>query len=237
MFGTFHFKQFSVDQAGCAMKINTDGVLLGALAGIDEPENILDIGTGTGVIAMMLAQKFKKAQIDAVEIDAEAAKTAGRNFNNSSFAARLGIYPVSFDQFLEQYPDKKYDLIVSNPPFYINSLKSPQANINTAKHADEGFFKRLLLAVSSRLGPRGICWLILPVDTSLMVKEIALNNPLYVKRVISIFSYPQSQPHREILALTLDETKTDDHKFIIYNTEKQYSPEYEALLKDYLTIF
>ena len=107
------------------MKINTDGVLLGALVEADHPKSILDIGTGTGVIALMLAQRFANAQIDAVEIDPSAAETARRNFANSPFAERLNLFPVGFGEFFDQYPDKKYDLVVSNPPFYINSLKSP----------------------------------------------------------------------------------------------------------------
>src|SRR5258708_18444410 len=104
----FRFKQFNVDQTGCAMKINTDGVLLGALVEADHPKNILDIGAGTGVIALMLAQRFIEAEIDAVEIDVAAAETAGNNFNNSQFANRLNSYPLSFENFFEQNPDKKY---------------------------------------------------------------------------------------------------------------------------------
>src|ERR1700756_535530 len=120
----FRFKQFSVDQAGCAMKINTDGVLLGAMAGHANPLRILDIGTGTGVIALMLAQRFGNAQIDAVEIDAIAAETAARNFQNSDFCAQLHIHPVGITDYFEANAGEKFNLIVSNPPFYINSLES-----------------------------------------------------------------------------------------------------------------
>src|SRR3954468_23378981 len=115
----FQFKQFAVDQTGCAMKINTDGVLLGALATADEPGNILDIGTGTGVIALMLAQRFANATVDAVEIDQQAARTAESNFNNSVFSNRANLYAEAFESYLSR-SDKKYELIVSNPPFYIN---------------------------------------------------------------------------------------------------------------------
>src|ERR1700761_9046927 len=108
----FHFKKFTVDQSGCAMKINTDGVLLGALAEADQPKTILDIGTGTGVIALMLAQRFNDARIHAVEIDPVAAQTAERNFAGSPFSERLGVYSVGFEQFFEQNADKKYDLII-----------------------------------------------------------------------------------------------------------------------------
>src|SRR4051812_29048264 len=109
----FQFKQFAVDQSNCAMKINTDGVLLGALANADKPEQILDIGTGTGVIALMLAQRFSNAQIDAVEIDLDAAATAQRNFKASAFADRLYTYGSSFEDFFNHHPEKRYDLIIS----------------------------------------------------------------------------------------------------------------------------
>jgi len=138
--GMFQFKQFSVDQSGCAMKINTDGVLLGALADANQPPNILDIGTGTGVIAMMLAQRFTDAHIDAVEIDLSAAQTAERNFKNSAFGDRLSVYHKDFNAFFKENPTKEYDLIVSNPPFHINSLESPKAKKTLAKHTGEGFF-------------------------------------------------------------------------------------------------
>src|ERR1700761_2572209 len=106
------------------MKINTDGVLLGAMASAGNAANILDIGTGTGVIALMLAQRFADAKIDAVEIDEMAAQTASRNFESSVFAGRLTVYPASFEKYFDEHPARKYDLIVSNPPFYIDSLKS-----------------------------------------------------------------------------------------------------------------
>src|SRR5687768_4750199 len=109
----FHFKQFSVNQAGCGMKINTDGVLLGALVKSENPVSILDIGTGTGVIALMLAQRFSGANIDAIEIDAMASETAMQNFLNSRFSDRLKVYPHSFQNFSLEHPFKKYDLIVS----------------------------------------------------------------------------------------------------------------------------
>src|SRR6185312_5079329 len=149
----FQFKQFSVDQSGCAMKINTDGVLLGAFAGADDPVKILDIGTGTGVIALMLAQKFIDAKIDAVEIDENAAQTAAVNFKNSPFADRLTLYHLGFERYFDQFPERKYDLIVSNPPFYINSLRSPGVKKTLAKHTDNDFFERLIEYVSAHLTP------------------------------------------------------------------------------------
>ena len=126
------------------MKINTDGVLLGALASAENTKKILDIGTGTGVIALMLAQRFPEAEINAVEIDPASAETAGQNFKNSPFANRLQIHPTSIQNFWMQKQHQQYDLIVSNPPFYLDSLTSPQENKTLAKHAAPQFFENLL---------------------------------------------------------------------------------------------
>ena len=233
----FKFKQFDIDQSGCAMKINTDGVLLGALTDADQPQNILDIGTGTGVIALMLAQRFADARVDAVEIDQSASETAGRNFQNSPFADRLRIYSSGFAGFFEQYPDKKYDLIVSNPPFYINSLKSPEAKRELAKHADRDFFRSLISYASKHLIDKGLIHLILPLDTVILVKEAASKNGLSLKKTISIFSYQDSEPHREIVVLSSNPDNANDDRFVIYESPKIYTEQYREVLKDFFTIF
>src|SRR6187402_2949757 len=211
----FQFKQFAVDQTGCAMKINTDGVLLGAMAGANQPQNILDIGTGTGVIALMLAQRFAHAMIDAVEVDQQAAKTAESNFKSSVFADRVNLHAESFENYLGG-SQKKYDLIVSNPPFYINSLESPEAKKNVAKHADGDFFANLIATVATHLTDTGTCWLILPLDTAELVKAIAKQNKMHLRKTIAIRSYPDSKPHREMLVLSLDSVKAVGEEFIIY---------------------
>ncbi len=233
----FRFKQFSVDQTGCAMKINTDGVLLGALANGNGVKSILDIGTGTGVIALMLAQRFTKATADAIEIDEQAAATAKANFAASPFADRLNTYAESFTAFFEQYPDNKYDLIVSNPPFHINSLTSPENKKKLAKHTDEYFFEQLLKIAAQHLTEKGTCWLILPLQTAQLVNIIAYQYNLNRQKKISVLSYPDSLPHREILVLTLSETLEADGQFVIYAEQKVYSKEYQDKLKDFFTIF
>ena len=237
MSGIFKFKQFDVDQSGCAMKINTDGVLLGAFADADHPKTILDIGTGTGVIALMLAQRFTDAKVDAVEIDQSAAETAGRNFQNSSFADRLTIYPSGFSEFFDQYPDRKYDLIVSNPPFYINSLKSPELKRELAKHADRNFFSDLISYASKHLTSDGVICLILPLDTVSLVKGIALKNGLFIWKSIAVFSYRDSKPHREVMILSSDANQSTNDRFVIYESPKVYTEQYREILKDFFTIF
>ncbi|MFD1257652.1 tRNA1(Val) (adenine(37)-N6)-methyltransferase [Mucilaginibacter terrae] len=233
----FRFKQFSIDQTGCAMKVNTDGVLLGALADAKHAESILDIGTGTGVIALMLAQRFATAQIDAVELDETAAQTALNNFQNSPFNSRLQIHTQSFQYYFKLHSDKKYDFIVSNPPFYIQSLQSPQAGKNMAKHADSDFFEQLIKFCAQQLLPCGKVWLILPLSTSALVKQLAIAQRLCVQQTISILSYPQSAPHRQILVLGFHQTETEEQRLIIYSEPKIYTDTYRSVLKDFLTIF
>jgi len=219
------------------MKINTDGVLIGAFAEAADPQNILDIGTGTGVIALMLAQRVANAQIDAVEIDELAAATAGNNFANSPFSNRLSIFPVGFERFFEEYSDRKYDLIISNPPFHLNSLESPKAKKALAKHTDEDFFERLIKAIAERLTQNGLCWLVLPLQAAGLVRGLAKLYKLYVQKIIVVHSFAHSTPHREIVCFGFREISIQISNFTIYKAPGAYSDEYEQLLQPYFIAF
>jgi tRNA1Val (adenine37-N6)-methyltransferase len=219
------------------MKVNTDGVLLGALADASNVETVLDIGAGTGVIALMLAQRFPQIQIDAVELDEAAAQTASLNFKSSPFAERLQLYALSFQQYFVNNPHKKYNLIVSNPPFYIQSLPSPVVNKNRAKHADDAFFEQLIATCVQLLSLNGAIWLILPLPTAVLVKNLANKHGLFIQQIVHIQSYPQSIPHREILIFSSRQTEIVEQRLIIYKELKVYTNTYESLLKDFLTIF
>lgn len=233
----FHFKQFSIDQTDCAMKVNTDGVLLAALLDIKDPAQILDIGTGTGLIALMLAQKFPASILDAVEIDENAARTAGRNFANSPYSDRIRIFHSSIeDHFLSK--NEKYDLIVSNPPYFINSLRSEDPLKEIARHTDISFFDRLLINSAEKLKDRGLLYIILPISTSERVKKSGIsNNMLHVQEEILIHSFPDSKPHRTILVFGFEKLRSLIHDFVIYEKAGLYTSGYRNLLKDYLTIF
>ena len=233
----FRFKQFTVDQSRCAMKINTDGVLLAAIVKAAKPKSILDIGTGTGVIALMLAQRYEAAQIDAVEIDEEAAKTAGMNFENSPFAGRMKVFPSGFQNYFEQFPERKYDLIVSNPPFHIDSLKSPGEKRTLAKHTDVDFFEKLLKAISLHLTTTGCFWLILPNTMAGMIVELVDRNLLYPVKTINIKSYGHSDPHRVILCFSFSNDLPEISNFTIYKERGIYSKEYQTLLRPYFLAF
>lgn len=232
----FRFKQFSVDQNHCAMKINTDGVLLGATASAENPKTILDIGTGTGVIALMLAQRFPKAQIDAVEIDLSSAETAEQNFNNSPFSDHLTLHPIAIEGFWLQKQHQPYDLIVSNPPFYLDSLTSPKENKTLSKHTSADFFEKLLEVIPNFLSLTGCFWLILPPKTANIVKELAAKR-LFLQTELAVSSFEDDLPHRLLLSFGLNQTKSATTSFSIYKSQKIYSDAYQSLLKDFLTIF
>lgn len=219
------------------MKINTDGTLLAVLSEKDKAQAILDIGTGTGVVALMLSQRFPNALVDAIEIDEQAAITAEKNFEHSVFAAQLSLYLSSFQEFSIQHPHKKYDLIVSNPPFFINSLKNADAQKQIARHADDVFFVELLDFACLHLQPGGIFSIILPLETADTVKKIASGKSLYLTNVVHICSFEQSQPHRELLSFSMHTGQFSESRFVIYSIQKEYSNEFINKLKDFFIIF
>lgn len=233
----FRFKQFSVDQKGCAMKVNTDGVLLGALAHAADPQRILDVGAGTGVIALMLAQRFEAALIEAIEIEPSAAETAGFNFRESPFAERVKGYSLSFQDFFKTHPARKYNLIVSNPPFFINSLKSDTHARQLARHTDAEFFNQLLSLAAAHLEEGGLLTLIIPLEIAALLNETASGYGLYLCSTTSISSFKGSTPHREVLSFGLKPVKLHQDSLFIYDAPKVYSEAYRRLLKDFLIIF
>lgn len=237
MSSIFHFKQFSIDQANCAMKVNTDGVLLAALADFRSPAKILDVGTGTGLIALMLAQKYTPAIVHAVEIDQNAADTAKENFLNSAFSNRIVLFHSSIKDYLADN-NEQYDLIISNPPFFINSLSSKNSEKSLARHTDLSFFDLLLTESVKHLNQSGHLCIILPLETAALVKKmISAPGVLKVQKETLIYSYPESKPHRTIMVLGFEALPALEEELVIYESKGVYSLAYRNLLKDYLTIF
>lgn len=234
MSSVFRFKEFEVDQQGCAMKINTDGVLLGALSQGNDISSVLDIGTGTGVIALMMAQKYVNAKIYAVEIDQSACQAAIKNFANSKFHDRLeGVYGT----FEDVENPESFDLIISNPPFYTNSLHNPDIRKKLARHADYDFFDRLLLYAFKKLSPSGSLSLILPSDLAVYVRKQALDLGLFVQQTIDIKSFDNSEVFRKIYTFTREQTQEQIDEFIIYKERGVYSDQYKELLKPFFLAF
>lgn len=230
----FHFKQFAVDQADCAMKINTDGVLLAAQVEEQHYRTILDIGSGTGVIALMLAQRFQQAQVDAVELDPAAADRAASNFANSAFQARMHLFKGSFQALT---PADRYDLIISNPPFYTDSLKNPDQRKTLARHTDIQFFEEMIQFAFTQLSEEGTLQLILPEALAEQVVELAYGR-LFLQRSLSIYSFEGQELVRKVIQLgrhTLPTIRTED--LVIYAERGVYTPAYKQLLKEYFLAF
>ena len=230
----FKFKQFEVDQTNCAMKINTDGVLLGAMAQHENPKRVLDIGTGTGVLALMMTQRFPEANVEAVEIDEQASATAGRNFRNSVFSSRLSVHHTAIEQFSSA---EKFDLIITNPPFFVNDLKNTEEKKGIARHASEQFFANLLLKVDAVLAETGNFWFILPVKQAEALIENAKQFEIYASKIIHLHSDISKPAFRYIVNLNRSKADVSIEHFYIYESEKTYTPEYKLLLKDFFLAY
>ena len=229
----FQFKQFTIRHDKCAMKVGTDGVLLGAWAGIESCNRILDIGTGTGLIAMMLAQR-SKAVIDAIDIDAEACLQAQENAESSPFAERIKIRQSALSDFA-QTDTGLYDLIVSNPPYFVDSLKCPDQKRNTARHTDTLTLEDLLQDSRKLLAPLGRIALILPYDLKERLADCIRTQNLFLSKETSVIPVPGAEPKRLLAELTAEPPvfPTFSSQLTIEIARHQYTDEYVSLTKDF----
>ena len=229
----FRFKQFAVEQDDVAMKIGTDGVLLGAWAVCDGAKRILDIGTGTGVIALMLAQRNSEAEIHAVEIDEIATQRARSNFDLSPWAERLEVECCAVQEFSA---DEKFDLIISNPPYFVDSLLPPDAKRSTARHTHDLSFEELDKAVCRLLADEGRFALILP--TTEFEKYLTITQ-LHLVRRCDVYPKVGAAIKRVMAEFALHATAEVKHKTITIEQDKRgdYTDEYRALTKDFYLKF
>lgn len=227
----FRFKQFEIDQQDCTMKIGTDGVLLGAWADVVDANNILDIGTGTGVIAIMLAQRASEAQIDAVEINEPACKTAIQNMEASPFSERLKAYQDSIQDFAK-FSRSEYDLVVCNPPFFTGGTLSSSNDRNNVRHTVKLPNGELLSSVRRLLGKNGKFCVILPYIEGLRFKELAANYNLYCTRMVEV-KPKKDKPIERLLLQFEKEAKEIQQEGLIIQHEKRndYTAEYIELTK------
>ncbi|WP_195374221.1 MULTISPECIES: methyltransferase [Parabacteroides] len=229
----FRFKKFIIYHDKCAMKVGTDAVLLGAWAETTQCKNILDIGTGTGIIALMLAQR-SSAEIDAIDIDKDAYIQATENAIASPFVERIKVIHSSCTDFVMSNPQKKYDLIVSNPPYFINSLKCPDNKRTVARHTDTLRLPDLIREVRTLLSPTGRIALVLPHEQLDEVRELASTNHLYIYRQTDVIPVPGAQPKRLLIELSVTEENIKKRDtLIIEEARHQYTPEYIALTKEF----
>lgn len=232
---TFQFKQFTIAQDRCAMKVGTDGVLLGAWTPIfHQPYSILDIGTGTGVIALMLAQRSHAEQIDAIEIDADAYEQATENFENSPWNDRLYCYHAGLDEFVAEV-EEEFDLIVSNPPFYTDTYKSGDVSRDNARFEDALPFEELVEAADFFLSEQGIFAVILPFKEEEKMLTLCKERDLFPLKITRVKGTPTSEIKRSLLAFSRLQQEPIQDELIIETARHQYTQEYIQLTKDFYT--
>lgn len=228
----FQFKQFTVHQEHCAMKVGIDGVLLGTWADVVGAKNILDIGTGTGLITLMLAQR-SKANIRAIDIDKAACIQAQENVNISDWTDRISIQQLSLQAFSKQ-ANIKYDHIVSNPPYFVDSLKAGTLERTAARHTDSLTHEELILNAKSLLTETGRMSIILPVNEGLQCIEIAKNAGLYCSKLVTVYPKPSASAKRLLIEFSTTACIQENTELTIESDQRhQYSPEFTALAKDF----
>ncbi|MDO9270473.1 MAG: methyltransferase [Methylobacter sp.] len=232
---TFHFQQFSVLQQHSGMKICTDAVLFGAMAPVNQGDQVLDIGTGTGVLALMAAQ-LGAAKVTAVELTQEAHQEADINFNNSPWAKRLEAVHQDIQSFALT-ADRQYDLIISNPPFFENHLKTVDALRNTARHTDQLPFIDLISIAGQLLSLQGSFYLLIPAHAVAKFSAQALTAGFYLVQQTDFRGYAHNEA--KVSALTFSRT-TDSlttKLLTIYEFHNIYSPDSKAYLANFLLRF
>ena len=226
----FTFKQFTIRHDRCAMKVGTDGVLLGAWTNVSHSCRMLDIGTGTGLIALMLAQRCPQASITAIDIDTDAVGQAQENVLLSPWSDRV---EVKLQDICKYLTDKHFDTIVSNPPYFIDSLKCPDGQRNTARHTDTLDAERLLGSVSRLLTDDGRFSIILPAEQTDLLIQTAYTQGLYPSRQTAVITRPGLSPKRILMEFQKTKETFQPDELIIELERHVYSEGYIALTKDF----
>lgn len=230
---SFRFKQFYIDDTTCSMKVGTDGVLIGAWTALPEQSNakVLDIGTGSGLIALMIAQRMPTARITAIDISSEATATAHRNFEATNWKERL----TSLNIRLQDMPqDEQYELIISNPPYFKDSLKAPDKSRSLARHTDTLSYHHIISYSVKHLSDDGILSLILPAEEEHGSIDEAFNYRLFPQHICRVCTSPSKPPKRVMICFS----KTNVEQPIIETLELiggdgSRSEKYRALTEDF----
>jgi tRNA1Val (adenine37-N6)-methyltransferase len=228
----FRFKQFTIHQDRCAMKVGTDGVLLGAWVNLENVSTILDIGTGSGLIALMLAQRTEMTRVDAIEIENEAVAQALENVSISPWKSRISIVHTSLQEFVNA--GRKYDLVVSNPPYFSNSLRAAEMKRTIARHDQKLSYSELLEGIHRLLLPEGRFGVILPAAALNSVTTLAENAGLFPHRITSVKPVPEKMANRILAEFSYSKKEPLISEIMIEEYGRHnYSEEYIALTKDF----
>lgn len=233
---TFYLKHFKVEDGLSTMKVGTDAVLLGVVADVENAGNILEIGTGCGIIALILAQRTQSL-IDAIEIDEESVIQAKENVSNSPWKDRINVINCSLQNYCHQ-ADKKYDLVISNPPYFSRSLKSLSLKRNISRHDDSLSFDGLIEGSLELMKPDASLWIILPVKESSKFLEIAGRSGFFIHYLLKIATKKGSSYRRIILQLKKAIPEEVIENFLaMKNADNSYGQEYIDLTKEFYIDF
>jgi len=223
----FQFKKFSIQQSSDVFRVGTDAVLLGSLSNIHQAKRILEVGTGTGIISLMLAQRNPDANILAIDINSEAVKISQNNFSNSPFSERIKSQLQDFKRF---ETEEKFDLIISNPPYF--EINSSEKDI-LARQRLELDFSDLIQKASQLLSDEGLFSVIIPIDSDKQFTQICRENNLFLKRKVIIKGIETAEPKRVVLEYSFQQSETKEENFVIEKSPRVYSDEYLELTKDF----
>lgn len=231
----FQFKQFTIRQDRCALKVGTDGVLLGAWSNYEGAKRILDIGTGTGLLALIAAQRNGEAMIDAVEIDDASAEQAAENAAAGPWADRVRVHRMDVRRMQASEP---YDLIICNPPFYAGEMDSPDARTGLAKHSGELTFLDLVAAFDRLLNEDGRASVIVPLNREKHLLTAAMERELHITRRCTVRYLASKPPKRVMLELGRSgATSVEEEVTVEVSGPFDYSPRYRELLSDLMLKF
>ena len=232
----FHFKHFTIHQDRCAMKVGTDGVLLGSWVQPVQCQTILDIGTGTGLIALMLAQKTT-AHITGIDIDKNACIQAQENVNGSPWAHRIKIEHRALQDFVK-LTNQKFDLIISNPPYFVDAYQANDAARNLARQANASLsFDELIQGVKKLLHPHGSFYVILPFKEGIMFKNKAMGEGMFYNRLVRVKTKMDKIEKRVIMCFGFANIKTTEEEIIIHEEDRCFTEDYKNLTRDYYPAF
>tara|TARA_R110002074_G_scaffold260307_10_gene432731 strand:- start:1722 stop:2444 length:723 start_codon:yes stop_codon:yes gene_type:complete len=232
----FEFKEFTIHQDKTAMKVGTDGVLLGAWCTLEKyPDTILDIGSGTGLIGLMLAQRCDAMTIDAVEVDENAYEQTVGNFEQSDWGDRLFCYHSSFQEFAKEMIEEEevYDLIISNPPFYTDEFETEDSARNTARFTTALSFQELVYGASNLLSETGIFSVIIPYKEEKSLVSLAAENDLFLNRICRVKGTENSEVKRSLLEFSFENKPLKEEELIIERSRHKYTEAYIELTRDF----
>lgn len=226
---SFQFKEFFINDDQCAMKVGTDSILLGSWVKHENPNDVLDIGAGSGLLSLMMAQRFPNSSVTAIEVDPKAASQCMENMNNSRFKTP---FRVLCEDFLKFETDKKFDLIVTNPPFFDSGIQKKNNTRDIARHGSDYFLGDLIKRACKLLRPKGKLYIIIPQYRLAFIKSILEDSPTEITRLCKVYPLENKDANRFLLQIN-NAKDYKEERITIYKSHGIHSKQFSLLTKSY----